>query len=97
MEIKGYRNEDAKMKKLTMETYWIPGVNNIGDYRRWAFAEFRDVYGIEAGFEDLIQRAVGESVIPDYSDMSFKELLAAAPLEGVDLSRPREFPRDIEF
>ena len=30
VEIKGYRREDAKEKKSTMETYWVPGVNNIG-------------------------------------------------------------------
>ena len=27
VEIKGYRREDAKEKKSTMETYWVPGVN----------------------------------------------------------------------
>jgi hypothetical protein len=30
VEIKGYRGEDAKEKKATMETYWVPGVNNLG-------------------------------------------------------------------
>ena len=39
VEIKGYRREDAKEKKATMETYWVPGVNNNGQYGRWAFAE----------------------------------------------------------
>ena len=28
---------------------------------------------------------------------SFKELLASCPLEGIDLNRAREFPRDVEF
>jgi hypothetical protein len=32
VEIKGYRREDAKEKKTTMETYWVPGVNNLGNY-----------------------------------------------------------------
>ncbi len=27
----------------------------------------------------------------------FKGLLASCPLEGVDLARPRDFGRDIEF
>jgi type III restriction enzyme len=54
VEIKGYRREDAKEKKSTMETYWVPGVNNLGQYGRWAFAEFTDVYEIEAGFDLLI-------------------------------------------
>ena len=51
VEIKGYRREDAKVKKSTMDTYWIPGVNNLGSYGRWAFAEFTEVYQIEADFE----------------------------------------------
>ncbi len=57
VEIKGYRREDAKEKKSTMETYWVPGVNNLGTYGRWAFAEFTDVYQIEADFEAKIDRA----------------------------------------
>ena len=30
VEIKGYRREDAKEKKSTMDTYWVPGVNHLG-------------------------------------------------------------------
>ena len=48
VEIKGYRREDAKEKKSTMETYWVPGVNNLKTYGRWAFAEFTEIYQIEA-------------------------------------------------
>ena len=55
VEIKGYRREDAKEKKLTMETYWVPGVNNSGRYGRWAFAEFTEVYQIEADFEAKVE------------------------------------------
>jgi type III restriction enzyme len=51
VEIKGYRREDAKEKKSTIETYWVPGVNNLGQYGRWAFAEFADVYQIESDFK----------------------------------------------
>jgi type III restriction enzyme len=51
VEIKGYRGEDAKEKKATMDTYWIPGVNQLGSYGRWAFAEFTDVFQIESDFE----------------------------------------------
>ena len=51
VEIKGYRREDAKEKKSTMETYWLPGVNNNGQYGRWAFAEFTEVYQIESDFK----------------------------------------------
>ena len=55
VEIKGYRREDAKEKKSTMETYWAPGVNNLGSYGRWAFAEFTDVYQIETDFETKVE------------------------------------------
>ena len=54
VEIKGYRGEDAKVKKATMETYWVPGVNALGTFGPWTFAEFTDVYEIEAGFGELI-------------------------------------------
>src|SRR5438105_6504562 len=37
VEIKGYRREDAKEKKSTMETYWIPGVNHLAAHGRWTF------------------------------------------------------------
>ena len=51
VEIKGYRQEDAKIKKTTMDSYWIPGVNNHGSYGRWAFAEFTDVWEMQDDFE----------------------------------------------
>ena len=54
VEIKGYRREDAKEKKATMETYWVPGVNNLGIYGRWAFTEFTEIFQIEAEFNRLI-------------------------------------------
>ncbi len=97
VEIKGYRNEDAKAKKLTMETYWVPGVNNLRRYGRWAFVEFTDVFDIEAGFDGLIQRFVRQYGIPDYSNLSAKELLASCPISEEFLVRPSEFPRDVDF
>ncbi|KAA0231730.1 restriction endonuclease [candidate division KSB1 bacterium] len=54
VEIKGYRREDAKEKKTTMETYWIPGVNHLKEYGRWAFAEFTEVFEIESEFNKMI-------------------------------------------
>ena len=67
VEIKGYRGEDAKAKKETMDTYWVPGVNQLGAYGRWAFAEFTDVWALqddfaaelEARFDELIEAAAG--------------------------------------
>ena len=62
VEIKGYRGEDAKDKKSTMETYWVPGVNNLGTHGRWAFAEFCDVYEMQADFEQKIEQYFNEMV-----------------------------------
>ncbi len=55
VEIKGYRREDAKEKKSTMETYWVPGVNNLKTYGRWTFVEFCDVYAMQADFESKVE------------------------------------------
>ena len=57
VEIKGYRREDAKEKKSTMDTYWVAGVNNHGRYGRWAFAEFTDVYAMQSDFEAKVEAA----------------------------------------
>src|SRR5690606_9612531 len=55
VEIKGYRHEDAKEKKATMENYWVPGVNNHGRYGRWAFAEFTDVWQMQEDFAGKVE------------------------------------------
>jgi type III restriction enzyme len=57
VEIKGYRGEDAKEKKSTMDTYWIPGVNRLGTYGRWAFLEFTEVWGIQDDFAKAVEKA----------------------------------------
>ncbi|HDP34439.1 MAG TPA: restriction endonuclease [Candidatus Hydrogenedentes bacterium] len=55
VEIKGYRGEDAKEKANTMSAYWAPGVNNLGKFGRWAFAEFTEVFEMEKEFDQLIE------------------------------------------
>lgn len=55
VEIKGYRREDAKEKKNTMDVYWVPGVNNLGTYGRWAFAELTDVFGMQDDFAQKVE------------------------------------------
>ena len=54
VEIKGYRGEDVREKNNAMEAYWLPGVNALGEYGRWAFAEFTHVYDIEHGLRQVI-------------------------------------------
>lgn len=64
VEIKGYRREDAKEKKSTMETYWAPGVNHLGVYGRWAFAELTEVYQIEADFTAKVENEFNKMLVP---------------------------------
>lgn len=60
VEIKGYRGQDVDVKSETMKAKWVPGVNNLGTYGRWAFVEFQDVALIKSEFERLIDEAVSE-------------------------------------
>lgn len=62
VEIKGYRGEDAKAKRDTMNSYWIPGVNHLKAHGRWAFAEFGDVYEMADDFEKEVQTRFDEIV-----------------------------------
>ena len=62
VEIKGYRREDAKEKKTTMEAYWVPGVNNHVHYGRWAFAEFVDVYEMQSDFEAKVEQEFNKMI-----------------------------------
>ncbi|MFA6412255.1 MAG: DEAD/DEAH box helicase family protein [Syntrophales bacterium] len=69
VEIKGYRREDAKEKKATMEIYWVPGVNNIKQYGRWAFAEFTEIYQIEADFEAKVEAEFNKMIERTYTNI----------------------------
>ena len=58
VEIKGYRNENVKVKSETTKQKWIKGVNNLGHYGRWQFAEFQSAQLIETEFRALIDAAL---------------------------------------
>lgn len=62
VEVKGYRRENVKLKSETMRVKWIPGVNALGAYGRWAFEEFSDVFEMQKEFEALIGRSVAGRV-----------------------------------
>ena len=57
VEIKGYRREDAKVKKETMLAYWVPGVNNLREFGQWAFAELRDKHELASEFATIVDDA----------------------------------------
>ena len=62
IEIKGYRREDAKIKKETLETYWVPGVNYCKQFGRWASAEFTDIYEIELDFSSKVENELNKII-----------------------------------
>ena len=106
IEIKGYRGEDVREKNNAMEAYWLPGVNALGQYGRWAFAELTDVYDIEAEMERAIRNFIDSpknmptEAFPnyDYRNLNFKEMLVAGPsFDGLDLTRPPDYGRDVSF
>ena len=38
-----------------------------------------------------------ERLLEHYRSMNFKEFLAACPIDGIDLSREPEYPREVEL
>ena len=52
LEIKCYCCEDAKGEKNTIEACWLPS-GDAGGLRRWAFAEFTDVFDIEPNLRQV--------------------------------------------
>lgn len=60
VEIKGFRGEDAVQKKETMDTYWVPGVNGLKTFGRWAFVELLNVHRMEIDFAAEVARLSGQ-------------------------------------
>ncbi|MCK5385300.1 MAG: restriction endonuclease, partial [Alphaproteobacteria bacterium] len=59
VEVKGYRRENVKLKSETMRNKWVPGVNNLKIFGRWAFEEFSDVYEMDKEFNALVDLVIG--------------------------------------
>ncbi len=57
IEVKGYRNEAAVEKANTMNAFWVPGVNNLKKFGRWAFVEFQgDVFEGKTSLQEAVDR-----------------------------------------
>lgn len=56
LEVKGFAGEDVRQKREAMETQWVPGVNRLGSFGRWAFAQFDDANEMEKKFNAFIQQ-----------------------------------------
>jgi len=62
LETKGYRGVDAQLKAETMKAFWVPGVNNLKRFGRWAFAELTEPFTIEDEVGSLLIALVSEGV-----------------------------------
>jgi type III restriction enzyme len=58
LEMKGQRDESDKAKAQTARELWVPGVNALGGYGHWAFAEFTDPYTTDDEFKALVIRLI---------------------------------------
>jgi type III restriction enzyme len=56
LEVKGIRDESDKAKAQTTRELWVPGVNALGGFGRWAFGEFRDWVAMEDDFAAFVDR-----------------------------------------
>jgi type III restriction enzyme len=54
-EIERFRREIIERTGDRRQADWVPGVNNLGTYGRWAFAEFAEVYQIESDFKAKVE------------------------------------------
>ncbi len=61
LEVKGIKDESDKAKALTTREMWVPGVNALGGFGRWHFAEFRDWSVMAEDFAALVQKLMGDA------------------------------------
>ena len=90
VETKGYRREDDIDKQNAMRSFWVPGVNALGCYGRWAFVELARVWEMQEEFERLSEQ-------PGPAATDFKKMLEYAPLENLDLTRSKDLGREIDL
>ena len=54
VEVKGRRSEQDAAKADTMQTRWVPGVNALGRFGRWAFVEVDNPYVFATAVRDFV-------------------------------------------
>ena len=60
LEVKGQRGERDKAKAQTTQELWVPGVNALGGFGRWAFAEFCDWSVMKEDFAALVTKLLNK-------------------------------------
>lgn len=62
VEIKGFKSENSREKKGTMETYWIPGVNALRQFGTWDFVELDSLHEMDSQFSDKFSSIIEEKI-----------------------------------
>lgn len=91
VEIKGEQTEDSKRKAEVMQKQWIPSVNQTGEFGHWKFLEIANINTMKQDFDECINSFSSEW------PSDFKSMLEIAPLQGIDLDRPRDLGRDVDL
>ena len=60
IEAKGFRDAKDRLKAETTRHQWMPGVNTLGRYGRWAYAELLDPYSYAEDLDRVIGQTIGE-------------------------------------
>ncbi len=92
VEIKGEQTEESKIKSQAIQNEWLAAVKKLEGVGRWEFIELTDIDSMAQKFNRFVKR-----LPPPWPIHDFKAMLAAAPLEGVDLERPPSPSREIDF
>lgn len=57
LEVKGFRGHDVPLKSAAIRDRWIPAINRLGRFGRWAFAEMHEPYKMAAELDEIIAQA----------------------------------------
>ena len=60
VEVKGYRRDDVAQKSAAVNHQWVPGVNNLKSFGRWAFVELDQKYTMESELTSKMESLVDE-------------------------------------
>jgi type III restriction enzyme len=47
-----------------MRAYWVPGVNNLKEFGRWEFKEFKSAFDLDDDLEKLMEEFAQERSTP---------------------------------
>jgi type III restriction enzyme len=62
VEVSGQDLDLKKAKCEAARTLWVPGVNNLGEFGRWAFIEIGDPWAVQGTIRDFIRQHTEETV-----------------------------------